>query len=192
MTTDTPQRALRPVEPEPGVLVHTSADRRLATEHWLLSTRPDPKRARHEWNTDGVALLPMGGLFSAVRLPARLLLAIVGGKAPSRDVDALLDEVLEGGPVICDPRHQRYYALVPATMPRTWHQAADDWREVDVDCLGRGTCLGVPSLTAVEPRGLDSYWSVPMPSAGILCAPLAVARLIAAGVHQLVEEPREA
>lgn len=188
MHTDARSRALRPVETEDGALVHTSADRRLAAEHWLLSTRPDPKRGRQEWNTDEVALLPLGSLFSAVRLPARLLLAIIGGKAPSRDVDALLDEVLDG-PVICDPRHDRYYALVPASMPATWHQAADDWRELDVDCLGRGTYLGVPSLAAVELRQLNTYWSVPMSSAGMLCAPLAVARLIAAGHHQLVREP---
>ncbi|MET9681729.1 hypothetical protein ABZY29_16060, partial [Streptomyces coeruleorubidus] len=34
-----------------------------------------------------------------------------------------------------------------------------------------------------------SYWSVPMDSAAVLCTPLAVARLIAAGRHCLDPEP---
>ncbi|MGW1039310.1 hypothetical protein [Streptomyces sp. NPDC002547] len=174
-----------PIELEPGVHVHSSSDRRLAAEHWMLSSVDDPKRVRQEWNVDGVAMLPLGTLFSAVRLPADLVLAIIGGQAPSRDVDQLLDEVLDG-PVICDPRHQRYYVVVPASMPRTWHRAADDWSEVDVDCLGRGTYLGVPKLDALELRTLTTYWSVPMKSAAALCSPLAVARLIAAGRHGLL------
>jgi hypothetical protein len=76
-------------------------------------------------------------------------------------------------------------------MPTTWRQAADDWRVLDVDVLGRGTYLGVPRVNAVEldPRTHASYWSVPMSSAAMLCGPLTVARLIAAGRHQLAEEP---
>ena len=68
------------VQPESGVLVHTSADRRLATEHWLLSTLPEPsrERARVEWQEHSVALLPLGTLFSAVRLPLDLVLAAAG------------------------------------------------------------------------------------------------------------------
>lgn len=191
VTPTPPSPALRPVESVPGVLVHPTSDRRLATEHWLLSTYPAPEhdRIREEWRRHGVAVLPLGTLFSAVRLPARLVLALVGGKAPSAEVDAFLGEVLDG-PVICDPRG-RYYVLVPASMPATWHQAADDWRALDVDCLGRGTYLGVPAVdtTEFDPRSNVSYWSVPMSSAAVLCAPLAVARLIAAGRHHLTEEP---
>ncbi|MBX9397250.1 hypothetical protein K4749_27600 [Streptomyces sp. TRM72054] len=56
-----------------------------------------------------------------------------------------------------------------------------------MDCLGRDAYLGVPRVDAVEPRPYESYWSVPMPSAASLCAPLSVARVIAAGVHQLAE-----
>jgi hypothetical protein len=191
--TDMPtagDRALRPVEADPGVLVHSRADRELATEHWLLSTLPAPDRARMEWAENAVTLLPLGTLFSAVRIPGRLVFALADTTV-SADADRFLDQALDGGPVICDPRGRRYYALVPASMPTTWRQAADDWRVLDVDVLGRGTYLGVPRVNAVEldPRTHASYWSVPMSSAAMLCGPLTVARLIAAGRHQLAEEP---
>jgi hypothetical protein len=179
--------ALHPVRAEGGALVHTSADRRLAAEHWLLSAHPQPGQARTEWQTDHVVLLPLGTLFSAVRIPGRLVQAVAASKRPE-EIDAVLDEVLDRGPVICDPRGPRYYALVPASVPRTWNQHADDWRAADVDCLGRDSYLGVPRLDAVQPSGMATYWSVPMPSAGILCSPLKVSRLIASGVHYLSED----
>ncbi|MFC7816901.1 hypothetical protein ACFUTR_19905 [Streptomyces sp. NPDC057367] len=150
----------------------------------------DRDRARMEWQDHGITLLPLGTLFSAVRLPQRLVLAVAGGTGPSAQVDAVLADVLAGGPVICDPHGHRYYALVPAGMPVTWHQAVDDWRVMDVDCLGRDTYLGVPrlDLTSFDRRTYASYWSVPMPSMATLCAPLTVARLIAAGQHCLTEQ----
>ncbi|KPC86242.1 hypothetical protein ADL35_12195 [Streptomyces sp. NRRL WC-3753] len=190
MTETQRSRALAPVETGPGVLVHPTADRRLATAHWLLSTHRDPRRARLEWEQHGLALLPLGTLFSAVRLPERLVLAVTGGLGPSGAVDTVLDEAFEGGPVICDPDGRRYYALVPASVPVTWHQAADEWRTMDVDCLGRDAYLGVPRVDLVrfDRRTRASYWSVPMSSAAMLCAPLAVARFIAAGQHQLTEQ----
>ncbi|MEU1306370.1 hypothetical protein [Streptomyces shenzhenensis] len=168
-------------------------DRHLATEHWLLATLDGPHRdrARLEWQEHGVALLPLGKLFSAVRLPGRLVEAAAGHPFASTEVDAFLAETLHGGPVIYDPHGQRYYALVPATMPVTWKQAVDDWQVVDVDCLGRGTYLGVPRVTAtrLEAQARVSYWSAPIASASLLCAPLAVARLIAAGRHRMPQEP---
>lgn len=185
MSSDHTQQAL-----PPGVLVHPTADRRLATTHWLLATLPATgrDRARTEWQEQGIALLPLGTLFSAVRLPAALILAAGHLNAPGPEVDAMLHEVLDG-PVICDPRGRRYYALVPASVPRTWRQAADDWRIADVDVLGRDTLLGVPRVDrdrdSAQPGA--SYWAVPMSSAGALCRPLAVARLIAAGRHVMGE-----
>lgn len=180
--------ALRPVETDPEALVHTTADRRLATEHWLLSTcAPAGRdRARTEWQTHGVALLPLGTLFSAVRLPGALVQALAASRDPE-DIDPFLEEALKDGPVICDPQGSRYYALVPASVPRTWRKAVDDWRAHDVDCLGRESYLGVPRVDAVEYQPYGSYWAVPMSSAALLCGPLDVARLIAAGVHRLAE-----
>ncbi|MFI6857011.1 hypothetical protein [Streptomyces sp. NPDC050416] len=185
--------ALRPVVAEPGVLVHPTADRRLAAEHWLLATLPPPgrDRARLEWQQHEVALLPLGTLFSAVRIPGRLLVALTGSTSTS-ELDEFMCHALDGGPVICDPHHLRYYALVPASMPRTWSQAVDDWRSLDVDCLGHGSYLGVPRADAVEyTRARATYWSVPMHTAATLCRPLKVARLIAAGRHCMPQEPDE-
>ena len=175
----------------PKVIVHPAADRRLAATHWLLSTLPAAGRdhARREWEDTGVALLPLGTLFSAVRIPGRLLRALTGPLSLP-ETDTVLAEALRGGPVICDPHRPSYYALVPASMPRTWKDAATEWDEVDVVVLGRDTVLGVPRLDATEPDPtLSSYWSVPMDSPGELCAGLAVARLIAAGRHVLDAEP---
>ncbi|WP_228920472.1 hypothetical protein [Streptomyces sp. DH20] len=183
MTSDS--QALPPVRLENGTLVHPGADRRLAVEQWLLSTVRDRRMARLEWEQHHVAMLPLGTLFSAVRIPGRLVQALAAS-TDLGDIDAVLEETLQG-PVICDPYRPRYYALVPASIPRTWQAAADDWRVADVDTLGRGTYLGVPCLDAVSP-GAASYWSVPMESPGALCAPLSVARLIAAGIHQLADD----
>ncbi|WP_234048544.1 hypothetical protein [Streptomyces liliifuscus] len=137
-----------------------------------------------------MTLLPLGTLVSAVRIPGRMVLALADTTTPA-DADDFLDSSLDGGPVICDPRGLRYYALVPGSMPRTWSSAANAWRPLGVDLLGRGTVLGVPPVTADEfepgtPHA--SYWSVPMYSPGMLCEPSAVARLIIAGAHQLAAE----
>jgi hypothetical protein len=187
MNSESAERALRPVESEPGVLVHPTADRRLAVEHWLLSTTPYPDRARRQWRDQGTAMLPLGGLIAAVRIPGRLLTALTGPKT-ELETDEFLAQALDDGPVICDLRVPRYYVLVPGRMPATWSQAADEWRwETDVEVLGRDDYLAVPRLSAVDPEHAagQAYWSVPMSSAGELCSPLAVARLIAAARHAL-------
>jgi len=178
-------QALQPVEPEPGMLVHSSADRRLATEHWLLSTHPTPRQARKEWTQDGIALLPLGTLFSAVRIPARLVHAAASSEDPST-VDAFLTEALHGGPVICDPRGRHYYALVPAST-------ASRWRHPAAECLGRDTYLGVPRLDAagLDSRTWASYWSVPMSSAAELCSPEAVSQIVVLGSFRAAEEGAE-
>ncbi|MGX1563107.1 hypothetical protein [Streptomyces sp. NPDC055506] len=136
-----------------------------------------------------MTMLPLGIHFSAVRIPGRLVVALADSSEAS-ELDEFVRQALDDGPVICDPRHLRYYALVPASMPRTWRQAVDDWRPLDVECLGQGSYLGVPRADAVEcTRVRATYWSVPMASAATLCRPLKVARLIAAGRHRLTSEP---
>ncbi|MDX2681121.1 hypothetical protein [Streptomyces soliscabiei] len=191
-------RALSPVQTETGALVHTSADRQLASGHWLLSTLPGPARdrARQEWHKKREALVPTGTLFSAVKLPSRLLLAAASEpqaaslRAPSPQLDEFLREALVGTPVICDPRSLHYYALVPASLPGMWHRAAAAWPYVGVHLLGRGGHVGVPrpDATELDPKTYSSYWAVPMVAMGLLGDAPAVARLIAAGCHQLAEE----
>ncbi|MFD5912043.1 hypothetical protein ACFWHL_25290 [Streptomyces massasporeus] len=184
MNSDHSYLALRPIEAAPDLLIHPTADPRLTSEHWLLATLPAPSRdrARLEWDQHHVTLLPLGTLFSAVRIPDRLLVALTG-ITEGPELDQFLRETLDGGPVICDPRFGRYYALVPASMPRTWqHQALDAWRAMDVELLGLGSYLGVPQVDAVKcSPARASYWAVPMNSAATLCSPSVVARLIAAG-----------
>ncbi|WP_432158969.1 hypothetical protein [Streptomyces sp. bgisy153] len=175
-----------PLEATPGVLVHPAADRRLAVEHWLLSAARDRKRARQEWAEQGMALLSLGGIMSAVRLPGRLVLAAAGAdEAPA--ADAFLAAALGGGPVVCDPRSRVYYALVPGSMPRTRPDTAAACEHLEVEVLGRDHYLGVPRVDRTDPGpgGCASYWAVPMESMGVLCGPAAVARLIAAGRHAL-------
>lgn len=177
--------ALLPPSPEPGVLVHTAADRELATAHWLLAAADNHDEARRQWHKQGLTLLRCGTLFAAVRIPARL----VHAAARSEDhaaVDAFLADALHGGPVICDPRGRHYYALVPAST-------ATRWRHPLAECLGRDTYLGVPRLDALglNAQAWASYWSVPMSSAADLCSPEAVSQLVVLGVFRAAEEDPE-
>lgn len=192
MPNDHSQRALRPVEIEPGVLVHPSADRRLATEHWLLSTLSDAgrDRAREEWDKIRVTLLPLGTLFSAVRIPEHVVHAVAFTDDTCM-VNEFLAAALDDGPVIHDPDGHRFYALVPASMPKRWHEAVDVWRDdLGVECLGRDTYLGVPNVhdTELDTDTDASYWAVSMSSAAMLCESLAVARLIAAAARRLTTD----
>lgn len=185
-------RHLNIVDASSAVSVTTAADRRLAVSHWLLSTLDAPRRdrARMEWDKHEVALLPLGGLFSAVRIPERVVHAVARTDRPQM-VAAFLAVALDEGPVIHDAASRRYYALVPATMPERWHEAAEVWRtEFGVECLGRGTHLGVPeaSREALDEATRACYWAVRMPSLGVLCAPQAVARMIAAAARRLAPE----
>ncbi|MFJ9895224.1 hypothetical protein ACIQPR_18105 [Streptomyces sp. NPDC091280] len=183
--TTTDRAPLRCVEP---TAVHTTSEARLAVEHWLLATVPGGSdRARTEWQTSGLTLLPVGTLFSAVRLPGDLVLAAGCTSWNPQVIDAFLDEALDGGPVICDLTHRRYYTLVPASMPAKWQTAAEEWKPLGVECIGPGWVIGVPGLDITEPNATlyPSYWSVPPSSPAMLCAPLHVARLIAAGSHAL-------
>lgn len=159
---------------------------RVTAEEWLLAAHPAPDQARTEWRERGIALLPLGTPFSAVRIPGRLVEAAAGTDDP-REVDAFLEDALEGGAVICSPHGLRYYTLVAASGPDTWHTATGDGLPLGLDWLGRDTYLGVPRLDAMGATGraLASYWAVPLVSAGALCSPPDLARLVAAGVRRL-------
>lgn len=183
-----PTPARTPVETAPGVNVHPGTDLRLAIEHWLLATLPTPEardKARAQWATHGLAMLPLGGLMSAVRIPAALVQAVAQTLNPPA-IDDVLAEALAGGPVVCTMQGGwRYYALVPGRTPHTRHDLAKGWQRQDVECLGRGAYLCVPPVgqDRYDPATRASYWSVPIAGMGELCDPLTVARFTAAAMH---------
>ncbi|MFB7531462.1 hypothetical protein ACFC0C_25120 [Streptomyces sp. NPDC056178] len=160
------------------ITLTTGAERRLAAEHWLLSTVQDRKRVRAEWDERPFALLPCGALFAAVRIPSTVVQAAAGSD-DQEDVDHYLAEALMEGPVICDRYAARYYALVPASTARRWDVP-------DTVCLGKGSELGVPRPGVTAGDGTRMYWSVPMDSAGVLCPPYAVSQAVMVGRYRSV------
>ncbi|MFF8612671.1 hypothetical protein [Streptomyces sp. NPDC015350] len=170
------------------VVVHSSADRRLAATHWLLSAAPDMQEARAQWATEGITLLRCGAVFTAVRIRADIVQAAADAEDPER-VDAYLKEVLRGGPVFIDTSSQRYYVLVPASMSRLPHWAGP---VPGAECLGPGCFLGVPNPQRTEPELSGSYWCAPMDGPGALCSPNAVALLVAYGSHRRSVRQRRA
>ncbi|MEV7191222.1 hypothetical protein AB0N81_05350 [Streptomyces sp. NPDC093510] len=140
---------------------------------WFAHSRLASEQACREWAESGVALLPLGGRFDAVRLPEALVQAALGVIA-RQAVAARLAWLVEG-PVVYDGRTLggSYYALMKPCRSRVWkHQ----------DCaprLSRGTYLGVPRLDRTEPPG--PYWIVRPRFAGDLCEPATVAAVIGLG-----------
>lgn len=136
-----------------------------------------------------MALLPLGTLFSAVRIPGEVIQA-VAFSTELGTIDAFLKDALTEGPVICDPYANRYYALVAGSSSSAWRPMARDRLTRQIDCLGRGAYLGVPRPDAVEFTGREtpSYWSVPMPSAAVLCDLLDVVQLISTGISRLTQK----
>jgi hypothetical protein len=154
---------------------------RVPVMDWLLSATESPDGAFREWDRQGMALLPCGTLFSAVRIPEAIVHAAVLSM-DDEEVDARLAVSLLGGPVICDTVARRYYALVPAGTTR--------WKAPDTICLGHGCHLGIPlpGRTGHDSQEWRSYWSVPMESVGALCVPDAVADLVAIGRYRLARQ----
>ncbi|MFJ6386466.1 hypothetical protein ACIQJT_02535 [Streptomyces sp. NPDC091972] len=186
---------LRLVPAQHDILVHTTADRRLAVKQWLLAGLDGFKydQARMEWEEYQVTLMPLGVRFCAVRLPERLVHRVVRTNSPRMSAEYLA-AALDDGPVIHDPRQRRYYALAPASMPERWQNAASYWETLGVSFLGRGSVVGIPRVDCVtlNPQTWATYWAVPMPSAGVLCDPMTIARLIAAAHRSPVRPETEA
>jgi putative ATP-grasp target RiPP len=158
--------------------VYTHED--LDISEWLARTHPVPERVRTEWAAQGVALLPLGEGFAAVRMASDVVHAAVRSEDQDR-VAAALGELL-GGAVIYDRRVAggTYYALVDGHTGLAW--GCDGV----VSCLGRGTYLGVPRVDRRQPPG--TYWVVPPRYAGDLCPPRSVVGLVEAGRSQLTVE----
>ncbi|GAA0616960.1 hypothetical protein [Streptomyces crystallinus] len=150
-----------------------------AITDWLASAHPVPAQARREFAV-GIALVPTGDKFDAIRLPAPLVHAAVGSEDPDA-VAAFLAKTLPGGGAVIHDAYGVgvwYYALVP---PGT-HV---DWRVPDVECLRPGTWLGVPRVDLTARPG--PHWTLPPREPGCVCAPHALTNLIALGHDKLRE-----
>lgn len=154
-----------------------------AISEWLARSDPSPERARREWATQGVALLPLGERFAAVRMPARVVHAAVRSEDEGRVAVALGESL--GGSIIHDRLVSggTYYALVQGHAALAWAY------ENIAACLGRGTYLGVPRIDRQGPPG--TYWVVPPRYEGDLCAPRAITALMGEGQTRLARQAEQ-
>jgi len=147
--------------------VLTPADMDRLISEWLARAHPVPQQACAEWSNQGVALLPLGDLFAAVRLPGELVYAALGCEDPDQ-VAAALREWLHG-PVIHDRRNTgaTYYALI------NWGAGVVQQLDQDEDapCLGKGVYLGVPRIDRREPTGRCHRDTMVICAARGLCDP---------------------
>ncbi|MFE3786875.1 hypothetical protein [Streptomyces goshikiensis] len=147
---------------------------------WLADSHPNPPEAWAEWATRGVAVVPLGTLFSAVRIPEAIAHAALESTDPKR-VNKILAARLEG-PIIHDGRGRTYYPLVRAEARLDWDTAAPG-----VEHLAPATLLGVPAVALREyTPATPIYWAV----AGYSprhCESAAVALLVRVGSARLEE-----
>ncbi|MFI5806516.1 hypothetical protein [Streptomyces sp. NPDC051561] len=144
----------------------TECDRRGAhpTARWLAEASDTPDHTHAEWADRGVALLPLGRRFDAVRVPGELVRA------------ALAANGSPAGPLILDPHSAMYYALVPPRTTETWVCAFGT-------CLGQGAWLGVPHPERVGPPG--PHWVTRGDRPTSLCRPSRVRELIELGCREV-------
>ncbi|MFE1272157.1 hypothetical protein [Streptomyces sp. NPDC058758] len=154
-----------PVETEPGVLVHSRRSREAGAETWLILAARDAGEARRDWAEYGLALLRCGTNFTAIRIPADIVLA-AAGTTDRATVAAYLATALDGGPCFFDGSSRSFYALAPRST-------AGGWDVPDTECLsGADRFLGVPATTITEPDPrCAAYWVVPMDGPAALCDP---------------------
>jgi hypothetical protein len=160
-----------------GLTVDKQAALDRAITEWLARAHPVPQQARVEWSHQGVALLPLGRQFAAVRVAGSLVHAALRSDDPGAVADGLFLRLR--GPVIHDHRTAgpTYYALIQWHAGLVW-----DYGET-APCLQGETYLGVPRIDRREPPG--TYWAVAPRYEGDLCRPQAVRELIDAGRGQL-------
>jgi hypothetical protein len=150
-----------------------------AIAEWLTREHPTPIQVWTEWAAHGVALLPLGKRFAAVRMTMDVVHAAVGSDSADQVAEVLV--ALLDGPVVYDRRvtGATYYALVQ------WHPDLVWAHDEVAPCLGRGIYLGVPRIDRRKPPG--TYWVVAPRYAGDLCAPEAVAALVDIGRQRLLQ-----
>ncbi|MBD0746399.1 hypothetical protein [Streptomyces sp. CBMA152] len=150
-----------------------------AVSDWLASAHTTPSTAWTEWQQGGIAMLPTGRAFDAVRISA----AIVHSAAQSRDSDTVglyLGGVLDG-PVIHDAYDTSvwYYALVPLGSC-AHHDSPDDAQLL----MPETTWLGVPAVHRIARPG--AYWMHPPRHREDFCSPDGVDEVIRLGRQRAI------
>ncbi|WP_369259762.1 hypothetical protein [Streptomyces sp. R35] len=150
-----------------------------AIAEWLTREHPAPHQVWTEWAAHGVALLPLGKQFAAVRMTMDVVHAAVGSDSAEQVAEVLVE--LLDGPVVYDRRvaGATYYALVQWNSDLVWAH------EEIAPHLGRGIYLGVPRIDRRTPPG--TYWVAAPRYAGDLCTPEAVAALVEIGRQRLLQ-----
>ncbi|MFF4361021.1 hypothetical protein [Streptomyces sp. NPDC001604] len=168
---------LQPTEPSLPLRSDRHPDPPEVVKHWLATAHPTPQRAYAEWTDQGVALIPLGRRFNAIRIPGPLIHAATGSDQPDHLAQTMQDRL--DGPVIHDhlTTGATYYALVPYGPGIPWLGAND------TPLLGHGVYLGVPALERTAPPG--TYWITPPRHRNDLCAHDAVFDLVLEGRRHL-------
>lgn len=139
-----------------------------AVADWLARTHTRPDIAYSEWAATGVALLPLGWLVDAVRIPTDTIAV----RPESGDPGSYVAEMLDG-PIIVDPGRW-IYALVEGGTAAMWSCEG-------VTVLGKGSWLGVPELGRTAPPGV--YWAALPRRPGHACTPGLVAGMLSLGMR---------
>ncbi|MFJ2739309.1 hypothetical protein ACIO3O_06535 [Streptomyces sp. NPDC087440] len=137
---------------------------------WLAHTSDEPASAHAEWAERGVAVLPLGRRFDAVRVSGVLVRAALAANAVAHR------------PLILDPHSDTYYALVPPQTTETWTCAFGT-------CLGRGAWLGVPHPERAAAPG--PHWTSPVRELPPVGTAPGVRVLIERGRQEVERAPRE-
>ncbi|WP_329462074.1 hypothetical protein [Streptomyces sp. NBC_01431] len=153
---------------------------RAAVAAWLASSLKRPSNAGQEWTDVGIAVLALGRRFSAVRIAEELVYAVTADTNHAT-LAHLLRDILHG-PVIHDPRGQRFYALVP---PSPSNGSLGRYATY----LGLGHYVGVPRVERTGPHeSLASYWAVPMIRPNDLCDPIRLDGMLTVGSAELASQ----
>lgn len=128
-----------------------------AISDWLARAHPSPREAVTEWANRGVALLPLGVRFDAVRVPAARIHRSVCSEDPAAVATALDGWLC--GPVVRDLRASSgdYYVLVAPGA---------EWNGTE-ELLGKGSFLVVPRIGNLS---MITHWVVPPRHPGNLCS----------------------
>ncbi|WP_434593214.1 hypothetical protein [Streptomyces sp. A5-4] len=135
---------------------------------------------RTEWETNGVAWLRPGALFTAVLIPASVIHVAVGLPGP-KECAPHIAEVLDEGPVFFQRGgfgpDDTYTALLPAGAARYWFMSRTVVHTPHALLL-------VPAPDVREPAETGPWWVVPLEGPGLLCPADRLAALVGFGLSR--------